>query len=394
MTLQADANGVVTGYFTIPENIPAGTKSVKFKGSNGSEGEALYTGSGTINTRRLRRILTIRQGVDPLAQTFTLDSARQIAGVELTFTQLGTKPARVQIRETQTGLPNNEILTEASLNADEINLDNPTTFHFAPIFLEAGREYAIVVLTDDPQHEVAIAELGKHDQNHGWVTSQPYQVGVLLSSSNAQTWTAHQSMDLTFRLYAAKYTETSRHVDLGSATADNISDLLLLAGIERSVAGVDANVTATMANGAQYVLQEDNPLNLPSRLTGNVSLSARLTGSEKFSPVLYPGIQLAKGNLRQSADYITRAFNAGADTTLKVNFEAVIPGSAGVDVYAEIDGQWQQLSHTGTAVAENPWQELSYELQNIQNASIRVKLVLNGDPQHRPRVRALRAITI
>lgn len=394
MTIQANANGVLTGRFTIPNNIPSGTKSVNFNGSGGSRGEALYTGSGTIITRNLRRVITIRRGTDPLAQTFTLDSARQIAGVELYFTHKGSKAARVQIRETQNGVPSQEILSETSLGADQINLNAATVFEFAPVHLEAGREYAIVVLTDDAEHQVAIAELGKFDQQHGWVTSQPYQVGVLLSSSNAQTWTPHQNMDMTFKLLAARYTTTSHQIDLGSCNVDNVSDLLLLAGIERNVAGADVQVTATASGGEQYVLLEDTPLNLSQRLSGNVSLSAQLTGSTQFSPVLHPGIQLAKGQLTQSADYVSRAFPAGDNTTVKVTFEAVIPGSAKVDVFVEVDGNWQALNHVSTAAAQNPWQELSYSLENITSSSIRVKLVLTGDAQNRPRIRQLRALTI
>lgn len=54
-----------------------------------------------------------------------------------------------------------------------------------------------------------MAELGKYDAVHErWVTSQPYQVGVLLSSSNASTWTPHQDRDLTFRLLGARFTAT------------------------------------------------------------------------------------------------------------------------------------------------------------------------------------------
>ena len=101
MAIQANADGVVSGRFTVPANIPAGTKSVIANGTGGSRGETQYTGSGTITTQFLRRVITITRGFDPLAQTFTLDSARQVAGVELYFTKLGTTPVRVQIRETQ-----------------------------------------------------------------------------------------------------------------------------------------------------------------------------------------------------------------------------------------------------------------------------------------------------
>ena len=206
--IKADENGVVRGSFTVPANMPVGTKDVEFIGRDGSYGSAHYTGRNTIETRELRRITTITTlRSDPLAQTFTLDSGRHIAALDLWFRQKGDSQVRVQIRETQLGIPNQTVLTEASLEPSQINLSGTATrFEFQPVYLNAGQEYALVLLTDDGVHEVAIAELGKYDASHGWVTSQPYQVGVLLSSSNAQTWTPHQDRDLSFTLHAARFT--------------------------------------------------------------------------------------------------------------------------------------------------------------------------------------------
>ncbi|MCJ8270878.1 MAG: hypothetical protein MJK04_15935, partial [Psychrosphaera sp.] len=278
--------------------------------------------------------------------------------------------------------------------AAQLTLNGTTRFEFAPVFLNAAQEYAIVILTDDPDYQVAVAELGKFDQQQGWVTSQPYQVGVLLSSSNAQTWTPHQNVDLAFELLAARYTATTHQISLGNATLSQVSDLLLLAGIERTVADSDIQITATTQDGDVYRLQEDRPLNLSTRLTGALALNAELRGNEQFSPVLYPGIQLAKGQLIETADYISRAFPSGNDSTVKVTFEAIIPGQARVDVFVEIDDQWQALDFADSIAVEGGWQELNYKLENISTPTVRVKLVLSGSAQSRPRVRQLRAITI
>ena len=91
---------------------------------------------------------------------------------------------------------------------------------------------AIVVLTDDANHAVSVAELGKYDPRTGWVTAQPYQIGVLLSSSNGITWTPHQTQDLTFRLLGCRFTQTSKTVSLGQYTVTNLSDVMALAGVE------------------------------------------------------------------------------------------------------------------------------------------------------------------
>jgi hypothetical protein len=394
MTIQANANGVATGRFTIPANIPSGTKSVAFNGSGGSRGDTVYTGSGTITTRQVSRVITTIVGSDPLAQTFTLDAPRQVAAVELCFTKGGASQVWVQIRETQTGLPNQEILAQTNLDANQINITGATRFSFPPVHLNAGQEYAIVVLTDDPDFEVAVAELGKFDQQQGWVTSQPYQVGVLLSSSNAQTWTPHQNMDLAFELLAARFTSTASQIPLGSANVDDVTDLVMLAAIERTVADSDIQITATTADNTVYRLQEDQPLNLPSRLSGELTLNAELRGTEQFSPVIYPGIQLAKGQLVETANYISRAFPSGDDSTVKVTFEGTVPGQAKVDVFAEIDGVWQAVDFVSSSPVESGWLEMNYQLENISTASVRVKLELSGNALDRPRVRRLRAITI
>jgi hypothetical protein len=201
-------------------------------------------------------------------------------------------------------------------------------------------------------------------------------------------------MDLAFKLLAAKFTATSSEIDLGSTNVDNVSDLLLLAGIERHVADSDIQVTATTDDGDVYRLQEDQPLNLSERLSGNLAIKAELSGSEQLSPVLYPGIQIAKGNLTETADYVSRAFTSGEDSTVKVTFEAIIGGDATVDVFAEINGDWQAVNFVGATPVEESWQEYSYKLEDISTPNVRVKLVLSGNAQSRPRVRQLRALTI
>ena len=397
--VQADSNGVVRGSFTVPSGVPAGTKSVTFRGEGGSFGEASYTGSGRIQVATMRRVRTItswRQRWDPLAQTFTLPQSRHIGGVDLWFVTRGEQTVRVQIRETATGLPNQEVLAEATLNSEDILLDGQVTrFEFAPVFLNADQEYAIVVLTDDADYEVSVAELGKYDKNLGWVTSQPYQVGVLLSSSNASTWTPHQSMDLTFRLLAAKFDETSMVLPLGEMDVSEMSNWMPLGTVERPGTQTDLRFEFTPQGDNQpvYTCQEGEPVNLSANFTGKLDVQARLIGTETQSPVLYPGVQAASGTLAQSADYITRAITCGANKKVTVVFESFVPGQARVDVFAELNGEWQQMTvDSGSAVGED-WQSLKFILDDVTSDTVRVKLVLNGSAQDRPRVRELRVMT-
>lgn len=399
--IAANASGLLTGSFQIPQAIPAGAKLVEFLGAGGSYGSATYVGRGQIVTETRRRILTtVVNRWDPLAQTFTLPERRVIGGLELWFTAKGgSAPVIVQIRETQVGLPTTTVLTEGRLNASEIKTDgNPTRITLDPVALDANREYAIVVLTDDANHAVSVAELGKYDPRTGWVTAQPYQIGVLLSSSNGITWTPHQTQDLTFRLLGCRFSQTSKTVSLGQYIVTNLSDVMALAGVERPAAGTDVQFLATDAQGRIYTLSEDQGLALSEKLSGNLAVSAKLTGTEVSSPILYPGTQLVFGTLESAGDYLSRAIPAAATFNVAVTFDALTPGTSSVAVQAEssTSGSFQALSLSSGVEVGNGWVERTYKATSLvgvgADRTTRVKLALSGTPQHRPFVRNLRVI--
>ncbi|MBD3873643.1 DUF4815 domain-containing protein [Pseudomonas kunmingensis] len=397
----ANASGLLTGSFQIPQAIPAGAKLVEFLGAGGSYGSATYVGRGQIVTETRRRILTtVVNRWDPLAQTFTLPERRIIGALELWFTTKGgSAPVIVQIRETQVGIPTTTVLTEGRLAAVDIKTDgNATRVLLDPVALEANREYALVVLTDDANHAVSVAELGKYDPRTGWVTAQPYQIGVLLSSSNGITWTAHQTQDLTFRLLGCRFTQQSKTVSLGQYTVTHLSDVMALAGVERPAAGTDVQFLATDAQGRTYTLSEDQGLALAEKLSGNLAVSARLTGTEVSSPILYPGTQLVFGTLEAAGDYLSRAIPAAATFNVSVTFDALTPGTSSVTVQAEsgTPGSFTDLALDKGVEVGNGWVERTYKATGLvgvgADRTTRVKLSLLGSPQYRPFVRRLRVI--
>lgn len=244
MPLVANGAGQITGNFTIPANVPVGTKRVTFLGNQGSFGAARFVGSGTILTRTQRQLTTIETRFwDPLAQTFRLDAGRHMTSIEFWFTAKGSSSNNVylEIRETEVGLPNATTLAEGVILGSAITVGawNKITLT-RPVYLEPGVEYAMVLLTDDATHAVGLAELGKFDAVAGaFVTSQPYTIGTMLKSSNASTWTPVQESDLTFRMYGANFTSTTRTVNLGQLRAGTVT-------ITRS----GSTATATWQGGA------------------------------------------------------------------------------------------------------------------------------------------------
>lgn len=246
MPLTANGAGQIAGSFTIPPNVPVGSKRVTFAGSQGSFGAARFIGSGTILTRTQRQLTTIETRFwDPLAQTFRLDVGRFITSCEFKFTAKGSNSNNVylEIRETELGLPNAVTLAEGVILGSAITVGGWQKITLTrPVYLQPGVEYAMVLLTDDPIHAVGLAQLGRFDSNaNAFVTSQPYTIGTMLKSSNASTWTPVQDSDLTFRIYGANFTSNTRTVNLGQLRGAAVSS------ITRS--GTTATVTTAGAHG-------------------------------------------------------------------------------------------------------------------------------------------------
>lgn len=206
MPLTANGAGQIAGSFTIPANVPVGSKRVTFAGGQGSFGAARFIGSGTILTRTQRQLTTIETRFwDPLAQTFRLDAGRFVTSCEFKFTAKGSNSNNVylEIRETELGLPNAVTLAEGVILGSAITVGQWNKITLTrPVYLQPGVEYAMVLLTDDATHAVGLAQLGRFDSAaNAFVTSQPYTIGTMLKSSNASSWTPVQDSDLTFRIY-------------------------------------------------------------------------------------------------------------------------------------------------------------------------------------------------
>lgn len=413
MTITANAQGQITGAFTIPKGIPAGTKLVQFQGA-ATSASATFVGRGTlkiedlrvVNTKINRRTLT--WSGDPLAQTFVLSERQQVAALDLWFTAVGTTNVLVQIRDVELGLPTASVVTEALLTPAQITVGGWTRFKFTPTVLEANQDYAIVIACNDAITAVATAGIGEFDAAaQQWVAAQPYQIGVLLSSSNNRTWTAHQTKDLAFRLLACDYNETYNEIFEGSTRkvvalpAQTITDadhLMVMAAVDRPTADCDVVFNVTV-DGTVYSVMESQPFTLAERYTGAVQWEAVLTGTYTASPTLYQDVHLVAGKRLTTSDYITRALqtNIGLAATVKITvyYDVYLPGTASVDAYYEsAPSVWSALPiEDGTELGDG-WVEVKREVDGFDGLETRIKLVLKGTAQMRPRLKNLRvAIT-
>lgn len=419
MSVVADVGGRVEGQFVIPAGVPAGAKLVEFLGAQ-TYASASFVGRGMLRTDELRLITTVinpvqtsarRFGVagrsataDPLAQTFMINRRRQIAAIDLWFCAIGTSNVLLQIRDVTLGIPTLDVVAEALLTPAQITLDGPTRFRFPPTVLEPNHEYALVVMCNDAVSSVWIGEIGQFDAHlQSWVTEQPYQIGVLLSSSNNRTWTPHQTKDLAFRLIAANYNvttnshtegETTRVVALDPVDVVDADHLIVIASVERPSA--DTSVVFNVGVGAaMYAVMERQPFTLPARYTGQVTLEAVLTGTFEESPVLHRDVALVSGTRVESSDYVSRAMPALGGTKLTLYYDAITPGASNVSAhYEDDDGQWVALPIVDATQLGNGLVEVRHEMTGLDQPETRIKLVLNGTALARPRVRDLRVAII
>lgn len=402
MTVSANPSGVVAGKFTIPTGIPAGAKLVTLVGASGTKGDAVFVGSGTITEQVVRQVTTQTtqwRRIDPLAQTFSLPETCQVGAVDLWFAAVGTSKIIVQIRETSLGLPSRTVIGEARISPGDINTTTHTRITFAaPVQLLANQEYALVIMSDDSVAELRLAELGKWDANtNRWVTAQPYQVGVLLSSSNASTWTPHQDRDLAFRIHKAVYVETSKTIVLGTVAVTAATDLMLLAIEETPSSQTRIAYELALPGGDIVTVSSGQPVRLGAAVTGMITVSAKLYGSASASPVLVPGAQLVVGHVVTTADYVSRAIPGGTGVRVKAVFEALIPGGSSVVVSykgADIGDTWQTVPYVSSVAVDDGFMEMVHEITGVTENQVQLKLTLTGTSAARPRCRNLRFMTI
>ena len=266
--LRSDNLGAISATFSIPNtdtlSFSTGDKTLKITSdSTGapslSEGEAQYAANGQIrvvqeeitSTRNGRVIVDelsdsrdvareVRQQVrwvDPLAQSFLVDKKGGIfvSSVELYFGAKDTAlPVSVQIRHMENGFPTQKILPfgDKTLNPSSVNTSADasvaTKFTFdSPIYLESGREYCAVVMTNSNVYTSWVSEMGQKDiKSNDFIDQQPY-AGSLFKSQNNSTWTPDQMKDLKMTINRCKFTTgTSANVvfENGSLPVENLEN--------------------------------------------------------------------------------------------------------------------------------------------------------------------------
>ena len=258
--LITDETGTVMGSFYIPDasidvnpKFTAGDKVFKLTNSDlnststqviTSVSEEIYSSVGSIQSvyddvaavkfaRKVDKSLFNDSDIstftgkylDPLAQTFTVDDK---TGVYLTRLDMffqskdSQLPVTCQIRSTEYHTPSDIILpfSEVTLDSKCVNVSTDastaTSFIFeSPVYLEGGKKYAIVLLSNSNEYQIWTSRLGEVDiktqsvatSSQILVSTKP-TIGALYKSQNAGAWEPSIFDDMKFTLYRADFVST------------------------------------------------------------------------------------------------------------------------------------------------------------------------------------------
>jgi len=352
-----------------PVKVKSGTKTVKvtavppgvtpLPGSTVFASEALgtYSGSGTILKQETSRVsvrnppkpaakpteVSVKVKAphrDPLAQSFTVDGRGAfLTSFDLYFaTKDPGAKIYIELRTVELGTPTSFLVqdfTQIALSPDNININEanpfepvPTNIKFpSPVYLEADKEYAIVILSPASDgYEMWTATMGQktvRTQNlpdvQNVVVTKQYIGGSLFKSQNGTIWTPSQYQDLTFKLYKAKFvpsgTVTFYNSDI-TPNGGNVSKLVdnPIEGLPRKlkvgVTGVNASDISNIVPGRK-IGQGSSP-----SVTGIVE---NLGGSIGVATVITEGSQYPGGTHTTVNLFSISGKGTGAQGTITVN---------------------------------------------------------------------------
>ena len=423
-TLKADERGRFTGKFTIPDKSPCGTVGVEI--SNGTnKGTAVYSAQGrkqVIQTTVLTTKITVNP-YDPLAQAFQFDEDTVLTQVGLFFaTKDLDKNMVVQVRNMVNGYPGTTIYDEIVVESESIYTSNngtvETIVKFSqPVYCNANEQYCICLLSDSDEYAMWVATLGEQDVNtKNYVTSQPYVAGVLFSSSNAQTWTAHQDSDLKFKLYKAVYTGEKGVILFDIVETGDANRILIAAqSLDKQNTGVKWFYKVTGKGTSKSTDEEWMPietyvdreldetivsLNLKVEISPTASISPMLAGDVVN---LISFIEEGRGTYVSRTVMLDNPYN-----TIAVSYEACIPNNTSVSVSVSYDNSaigttWVELTESNSTRSIVAVDENFVRYQYIHRVAVpegktgqtiyavRIDMT-SSNPVVRPRVRKLMSI--
>lgn len=415
--LKADSQGRVYGSIIVPANTKSGTVKIKIYPEDDETriAEATYTATGTkrtvqtivtnttVNTTTVYQSVLQTTVVDPLAQTFQFDKDQMITSVGLYFCVRDVNnDIVVQIRGVENGYPNAVCYAQKVIDGSECKISENGTVETKvtfdnPIYCEEGVQYCIAILTESPTASLYYSTLGGKDfSTKSQVIKNPYIEGMMFSSSNAITWTAHQSENLKFNIYGNKF--VSRSYVHFTEIADVRYDRLTLYASTEVPTDTTLSWEYSSDNGTTwYPISLGSDLELSSIVTNLLVRACIETSRPEVSPVIaMDSVELIGYLNNTDCEYISKNIETDAEfTTVKQVLDINQPTGTNVNVYYCVDANgvdWRSATQTSSKVKDaNGYIQYTFEdtlSGNASNFRARIHLSTN-DPCIRPKVKNL-----
>ena len=418
-TIRSNAQGDAKGTFRIPEGVRTGTREVIIENAD-NVAVATFVAQGQkkrVEDVIIRKYQTIQLN-DPLAQSFQFRENRVVTSFEIFFASKDTtRNVGVQVRGiTPGGQPDKTVYAQTRLTPSQVKVSSdasvPTKITFDdPLMVDAGQEYALVLLTDSDKYTVHVATRGQADINTGArITTNPYLTGVLYSSSNASAWTIHQDSDMKFNVYTANFNETAvlEFDTMKDVSADAV--VLMATYLTPENTGCVWDVKMVMDNENQGIdvgskqwlplaNYEEIPLNQIAR---EVKLRATFKANRFMSPIMSLNDLLLTSFLSAlSGSYVGRTVDTSDApwNTLRVSYESFEPGQSKITPRFSTDGgtTWRDFSsQPSTDSVSNEFTRYTYEEKVTESSngydSFKIRLDMST-PNSFVRPRAQRLMT-
>ena len=425
-----DQIGAAAGYVYIPSSgiyqFPIGEMALTFSDSSTGVENSKYISeatfmnhgdrpvtveqAGTLSLRTSQKLRASPTGalisdnktinrLDPLAQSFIIDSARYPLGIYLTSINLfflfkdPVLPIGLEIRPMVNGKPSQtEYMSGSYTQLDPLNISlynsaigsaPVTKFSFAhPLFLRPG-EYAFCIVTKSDKYILLSAKNGE-----GTTVKQPF-AGTLFKAQNVGDWVGTENEDLTFQIVKAKFNTGTVTYDATNyasiPTEFNKFRLVSTAVTFGDISSASYAVSVkTAGSGAQSDYLPTTPgvnLPLPNRKTvgaeGDLKVRMSLTNkSSDISPMLDNQLvkaQILANNItdytQEISDSELNPFNGSAkaryigsivsladnfdSTGLQVSVDVMRPPGADIEVYCRVLARGDKTLNLG--IKERSW---------------------------------------
>jgi len=425
-TVRADSGGHWRAKFTIPARVPCGKVEVKAQSSTG-EGMSFYWAEGlmrTITTITTQTTTATTSGIqyryvepepprnnDPLAQTFGFKEDRCITRIGMYFAAKDlARGIVIEVRDVVNGYPGPTVFLRKNVRPVEVYTsakgDLETLVELPrPFLCEAGRQYCFVVKSDSNVYEMFYGALRRTDLISGApIVSNPYLDGVLFSSSNNMTWTAHQEFDLKFNLYGPQFQERGCVIFAPISVMDRNAFAMFAEWLDKSNAGVKWYYKVNALGSWQALTAADLRV-LPSAGAQDLYLQCDLSATALYSPCLVASSAIAvlfkddtAGTYVSRSVYFTEPY-----TNIRLMYQQAMFVGTTVDAFIQFEnnGIWRPVSSLGVRsdpvpidvnVGANLYQ-VEWNIEGVNAVYFKIKLVMNASNSFvRPFVRKLMCV--